>query len=310
MGVYVDFSNFIEIGLEHWERGPLRTWSWRELTPAFLDGAAEDGRLTVVQISRSVPEEALARIDDLLVRRPDLTFRVYGLHGEPPFDLRALRGMPHLRRLTLDVHTAGRPEVLNCEVLGDLAGLKALTLDLFDWKDYSFIRDLPVDLEELGVFANTIKGGIVFDCGWLARFPELHTLRLGMKAKKNIGKVGELPALKALTLRGIKLPDLEFLRERQLESLAIWWCGMNDLRSLDGFASLRTLELWRIMKLEDLSFLPALENLETLRLRDLSHIRGLPDLSGLTKLRELVLENMHIDPASLPETLRDIVRYR
>ena len=143
---------------------------------------------------------------------------------------------------------------------------------LFDLKDYSFIKNLTSDIEELFISADTMSGGIVFDCAWLTRYKKLKTLYLGKKAKKNIECIAEIESLENLTLRGIKLKDFEFLRGNELRSLSIHLCGMNDLTSLTGFDSLKILELWRIMKLEDISFIRTLTGLERLNLRDLRHI--------------------------------------
>lgn len=115
--------------------------------------------------------------------------------------------------------------------------------------------------------------------------------------------------MKDLTLRGIKLESFDFIRQKNLESLAVQWCGMNDLSSLNGFTSLKRLELWRIMKLEDISFISTLSSLESLRLLDLSHIHALPDLTGLENLKEIILDNVPIDETTLPERIRGIVSH-
>lgn len=80
---------------------------------------------------------------------------------------------------------------------------------------------------------------------------------------------------------------------------------MNDLTSLRDFG-LKSLSLWRINKLEDISFIPTLLQLETLRLIDLKHITHLPDMSALKHLRDITLENVPIDISSLPDYLRNI----
>lgn len=99
--------------------------------------------------------------------------------------------------------------------------------------------------------------------------------------------------------------------ESGLHSLSIHLCGMNDLASLSGFHRLKSLELWRIAKLEDISFIGALTGLERLRLRDLKHITALPDLSALKSLREITLDNVSIDIAALPVDLQKITcKYR
>lgn len=82
---------------------------------------------------------------------------------------------------------------------------------------------------------------------------------------------------------------------------------MNDLSSLAGFKSLKNLELWRIAKLEDLSFVGTLENLETLSLTDLKYIHTLPDLSALKNLKDIKIDNVPVDISTLPEDIQKII---
>ena len=198
--------------------------------------------------------------------------------------------------------------MLDFSELNFLRNLKSLYLNLFDLRDYHFVEQLPESLEEFSIYADTMDGEIQFDCKWLLKFKNLERLYLGNKAKKNMKAIASLPKLKHLTLRGIKLESFDFLKENNLESLAVLWCGMNDLSSLTGWESLKSLELWRIMKLENLSFLSSLTGLEVLKLKDLKHIHTLPDLSALTNLKQIVLDNMRIEDGTISEELRKIVQ--
>lgn len=83
---------------------------------------------------------------------------------------------------------------------------------------------------------------------------------------------------------------------------------MNDFTSLTGFESLKALELWRIAKLKDISFISTLTRLEHLNLRDLKHISALPNLTALKNLQEVILENVPVDMSTLPVDLQKIVR--
>lgn len=196
-------------------------------------------------------------------------------------------------------------------MLTKLKNLQTLRLALFDLKDYSFIKDLSSDIEELCISADTMGSSIVFDCDWLKRYQNLRTLYLGQKARKHIEHIAELESLENLTVRGIKLKNFDFLRGNGLRSLSIHLCSMNDLTSLTGFDSLKSLELWRIARLEDISFIATLTGLEHLCLRDLKHITTLPDLSALERLQEIILNNVPIDVAAIPADLQKIIcKYR
>lgn len=120
------------------------------------------------------------------------------------------------------------------------------------------------------------------------------------KARKHIEHIAELESLENLTVRGIKLKNFDFLRWNGLRSLSIHLCSMNDLTSLTGFDSLKSLELWRIARLEDISFIAILTGSEHLCLRDLKHITTLPDLSAPERLQEIILDNVPIDAAAIP----------
>lgn len=309
MGAWINFSNRIEISTHN--SGLLPHTDYKELTPEFITKVISNDKIKYIQISKNLPKEVFLQIDSILAQRPDITFRIYGIgHLEDDFfDLNVLKTMPHLINLQLEAHLVSNPNVLNCEVLCELSSLRSLTLNLFDMKDYSFIKELPESLEKLQILADCMKGSVVFDCKWLLNFPNLNTLYLGQKAKKNITEIAKLTKLKHLSLRGIKLPDFYFLKDLELESLSILWCGMNDLTSLEGFISLKSLELWRIMNLKDISFISSLINLEILKLQDLRHIIELPDLSKLSKLKKIVLDNTSVDEGKIPTELQSLVHY-
>lgn len=261
MGTYIDFSGFITITQQTNSLSLFHEISYEKLDPELI---IQDHTITRIQINELLPLEAYLKIEQILSQREDIILRLYGMYDHKLFDLNILKNVPHLQRLTLDFHLADQPKELDCSPLCELSQLKSLSLSLFDFKDYSFIQGLNPQLEKLFIHADTMKGGIQFDCDWLLRFKKLNKLYLGVKAKKHIHSIAKLPHLKDLTIRGIKLDNLSFLKENHLKSLAIKWCSMSDLSSLKDW-DLKYLELWRIMKLEDLSFVSTLHHLETLK---------------------------------------------
>ncbi len=299
MDARVNFSNHIEIADRSFENGTIKMIGYQEISDEFIRQVIENQRIKIIQISRSLPDKAFDLVDRILEKRPDICFRIYGLYNEEKLDLSTLKRMKNLTGLRLDFHVRDRQEFFDFNILDELTGLRSLQLNLFDLKDYTFLKSMSKNLEELVIYADTSSGGIQFDCSWLLRYSRLHTLYLGRKAKKNIEKIGQLPNLKKLTLQGIKPDNFRFLKELELESLGIRWCGSRDLHQLGELTSLKELELWRIMKLEDISFVSRLVNLETLSLIDLKHIKEFPDLSQLTKLQDIRLDHVPIDPDSL-----------
>lgn len=127
------------------------------------------------------------------------------------------------------------------------------------------------------------------------------------KAKKNLECIGQISKLKNLSLRGIKVDDFRFLKALHLESFSLLWCSNTDLSGLGELQSLQELELWRIMKLDNLDFISSLVNLKTLKLTDLKHITTLPDLSGLKKLANIKIDNVPIDLDTLDESVRSLI---
>lgn len=307
MGSRIDFTSHITVSDETSVNGFLKFYGWRDIDDDFINQIANNKIIKFVQISSPLPREAFAVIDKILGRRHDMYFRIYGMYGDKIQDLSVLKNMANLKHLVLDFSLKNRQAGLNLQVLTELKGLQSLRLDLFDLKDYSFVNRLSENLQELCISADNMGGSIVFDCKWLLQYRQLKTLYLGKKAKKNIESIARLASLENLTVRGIKLKSFDFLKNKNLKSLAVHWCSMNDLSSLTGFKSLKHLELWRIAKLEDISFISTLTNLENLALIDLKYIHTLPDLSALENLKSIETDNVPIDISTLPDNIQKII---
>lgn len=310
MGAKLDFTSHIDI-TEQTTNTLWQSVGYCDLTDSLISQIADNPQIKFIQISKSLPQQAYCSIDKILEKRDDMHFRIYGLYGNTEFNLSCLHLLKHLKHLTIDAHLRTRQDMFNLDVLTELENIQTLRIALFDLKDYSFVNNLSPDIGELCISADTMGNEVVFDCAWLTQYEKLKTLYLGKKAKKHIECIAEIESLENLTLRGIKLKDFNFLRRNELHSLSIHFCGMNDLTSLAGYDSLRMLELWRIMKLEDISFVNTLTSLEQLYLRDLSHITTLPDLSKLKNLKKVVLDKVPIDVTTLPTYLQKIThKYR
>lgn len=304
MGTWINMNNHIHIANEHLENGILQFYSYKEVDDAFIEAIKSDEKLVQVQIDSALPEEGYQAIDRILAARPDLYFRIFGLYEEQSFDISFLERMPHMHKLWIDCHLRANPNLIDFSILPKLQ-LTGLWLHCFDLPDYGFIKDLSEDLKELDIQAETSGKSIRFDCEWLLRFQKLNTLRLGKKAKKHLEVIARLPELKSLSLRGIKLTDFTFLKELQLESLALLWNSNNDLHKLADLKGLKAIELWRINKLDNIDFMSNLENLEVIKLQDLKHITVLPDLTKLRNLRKICLIDTGIK--DIPEEYKPLL---
>lgn len=308
MGARINFTNHVHIAKQTSKNGVLKYVGYEEITSELIEEIANSSRIKWVQIDENLPDRAYREIDRILERRPDLYFRIFGIgaYGNETFDLSVLRQMPHLTKIRLDGHLTENKEAIKPEYLCGLLNIKGLHLTLFDRLDYRFVKDLAPDLEELILYADTMGKNVQFDCDWLSGFKKLHTLFLGKKAKKNIESIRRIDSLKSLSLSGIKVEDFSFLKGLDLESFALLWCSSN-LATLGELISLRKLELWRIMKLDNLDFISSLVNLETIKLQDLKHIRTLPDVSGLKRLTDIQISNVPIQMETLDESVQRMV---
>ena len=198
------------------------------------------------------------------------------------------------------------PERINFDVLTKLK-LKALHLECFDLKNYEFIKNLSDKIEELCIIADTMGAGVKFDCSWLLKYKRLNSLWLGKKAKKNLECISEMPSIKSLSLRGIKISDFSFLFQMNLDELALYWNSNSDLHELSKLEHLKEIALWRINKLSDISFIKDMLELEIITLRDLKHVNCLPDLSKHKNLQRIFLIDTGIDVKKLPKYLQEKV---
>ncbi|WP_026651978.1 hypothetical protein [Butyrivibrio proteoclasticus] len=307
MGVPINFSNHIHISDKTWSNGALSYLGYADIDDSMLKELVANQKLQYIQISDYLPPAAYQIIDRILGMRPDLTFRLFHFLNAKTVDISFLKEMPHVKRLQIDcIDFRDNPERINLDVLTKL-NLTALHIDCFDLRDYSFIQRLVPGLEDLAIMADTMGPGITFDCKWLLRFEGLKTLFLGKKAKKNLECISNLPDLKSLTLRGIRLSNFAFLNTMNLDRLALLWNSNSDLHELAALKQLKELELWRISKLSDISFIKELKALEVIKLQDLKHVQSLPDLADHASLQQLILIDTGINVKELPPYLQDKV---
>lgn len=307
MGTWVDFTNRINISDKTSGKSPVEFISYKDITDDFIDKISKLEKIKFVQFNKALPEEAYKRISDLLTARPDITLRIWGLYVTDYLDISFLHEIEHLQHLTIACNIKDNQNKIDFNLIKDLP-LKSLSLDVFDLKDYSFIKELPSDIEHLSIMADSMKGSVLFDCEWLLAYKNLTDLWLGKKASKHVTSLGQMKNLKSLYLRGIKLTDFSFLKTINLEKFGLLWNTNNDLHELKDLTGLKEIELWRINKLSNVDFLASLSNLETIILQDLRNLTSLPDLSNLKQLKKIVLNNTGIKENSIAEELRPLLK--
>lgn len=307
MGAYICFDRHIHIANKTWSNGVLSHLGYEDIDEQTLNEIVNNKKLKWIQISGYLPNEGYEKIDHILSLRPDITFRLFHFLDNDDVDISFLLNMPHVKRLRIDsIDCRNNPQRINLSVLSELNPV-SLRIECFDLRDYEFVQYLSDELEELSIMADTMSAGINFDCSWLLKYRNLQTLWLGKKAKKKIETISQLPKLKSLSLRGIKITDFSFLCQMNLEKLALLWNSNNNLHELAELKSLKEIELWRINKLSDISFIKELTNLEVIKLQDLKHVNNLPDLSKHTNLQNIFLIDTGIDVNVLPDYLQEKV---
>jgi len=307
MGAHVRFDRHIHIANKTWSNGVLSHLGYEDIDEQTLNEIVNNKKLKWIQISGYLPNEGYEKIDHILSLRPDITFRLFHFLDNDDVDISFLLNMPHVKRLQIDsIDCRNNPQRINLSVLAELR-LVSLRMECFDLRDYEFVQYLSDELEELSIMADTMSGGINFECSWLLKYRNLQTLWLGKKAKKKIETISQLPKLKSLSLRGIKITDFSFLCQMNLEKLALLWNSNNNLHELAELKSLKEIELWRINKLSDISFIKELTNLEVIKLQDLKHVNNLPDLSKHNNLQSIFLIDTGVDVNVLPDYLQEKV---
>ena len=252
-----------------------------DVTESVIQQIIKEKLIKRVQISDYIPDTVLEKLNRIFISRPDISFRVYGGADK----------------------TSGYEDDFNGWNLDFLRFVpKSLILDIYNLRDFSFIKTLSSRLEHLYIDAVLKNGKPVFDCQWLLRFKNLQSLFLG-KLDKNLESIVGLSQLKKLELRAVKNKDFSFLKQTPINDLSIWWCDGSkiDLTVLSDFRTLRQLRLFRISKLDDISFVSTLTGLERLELIWLANITKIPNLSNLNNLTEVYIDDLNklVDITSL-----------
>ena len=238
----------------------------------------------LVQFDRLPSEPDLRRLAEWFTQYPEMTLRAYGSYDGSITDLEWLRFFPTLRRFDVDA------------VWDHLVSLDGL-------------RHLPEDTDELMIGWTKRR----LDLGVLDRFRGLTSLYLEGQTK-GIEVISRLTALEELTLRSITLPDLSLLLPlRRLLSLDIKLGGTRDLGLLPRVGELRSLELWLIKGLSDISAVGELPHLRYLFLQALRQVERIPDLRRCLELRRIHLETMKgirdLRPLATAPALAELVLY-
>jgi Leucine-rich repeat (LRR) protein len=175
------------------------------------------------------------------------------------------------------------------EYLSALEQLEALSVGIYNLESFDFLVAIPNGIKTLSLGPTKSKKPRLDS---LVRFQSLNKLCIAGQQQR-IEALAELQTLEDLSLRRISTPDLDYIsRLPRLSSLDIKLGGIRNLSAIQGKASIKYLELWRIRGLSDITVISSLTGLQYLFLQDLRNVISIPDLSKLTKLHRIYLENM------------------
>jgi hypothetical protein len=241
--------------------------------------------LSVFQFDERVPTSLLEGLNaEFFTRRPDVELRAYGFYGKI-CDLSFCSLLPNLQRFRADC-------LMNAdgvEFLGGMPRLKSLGIGIWNLTDFAFLNDLNDKIAALFLSQTKSKKP---DIAPIGRFKGLEMLYLEGQ-QKNIEVLTGLHELQDLTLRSITLDSLEMIRPLpKLRSLDLKLGGTRNLSAIAGMETLKYLELWKILGLDNIEVISSLTGLESLFLQSLIRISTLPRLDNLTKLRKICLEDM------------------
>ena len=280
-------------------RHPGDGYMAEDVTESVIQQIIEEKLIKRVQISDYIPDAVLKKLNRIFISRPDISFRVYGGADKTSgygddfngWNLDFLRFIPDVQNIVIDGFEYKNTDL---SILSSLSNLKSLKLEIYDLRDFSFVKTLSSRLEHLHIDADLKSGKPVFDCRWLLCLTNLKSLFLG-KLDYNLEDIIGLSQLRKLELRAVKNKDLSFVKRMAVEDLSILWCDSSkiDLTVLNGFRTLRRLKLFRISKLDDLSFVSTLRGLEKLELIWLANITKIPNFAKLKNLTEIYIDTLN-----------------
>lgn len=178
-------------------------------------------------------------------------------------------------------------DLLDFDFYKQIPSVKNFDISSFNTSDYSFLLQ-NTELTDLGI--GETKSTSV-DLSFIKEFKKLKTLHIdGMK--KGLDSISQLSELERLTLRGVKMNDLDIIKDlRNLRQLRLLFGSYKNLDSVAKVKTLRTLEISRTRQIPNYDFLNSMENLNSLYLEGMSKMEKLPNLSGLKNLKRIQIEN-------------------
>jgi hypothetical protein len=250
-----------------------------------LDALAANAALKVLQAWDAVAPSSWPLLDEnFFSRRPDVELRIFGFYGQR-CDLAFASGLRNVRRFAADCLM----DATGVEHVARIPALESLSLGVFSLESFDVLRGVNPGLRSLALGQTRSKKPSLEP---LSRFTGLKRLYIEGH-RKDIEVLAVLGELEELTLRSVTVSDLGFLRSlARLWSLDLKLGGIRNISAISGMPSIKYLELWQILGLEDVGVAGELPGLQHLLLQSLRRVGSLPDLRAARSLRRVTLETM------------------
>lgn len=226
-------------------------------------------------------------IADILTTRDIHTIQFYQFKKPKPETFKVLNDKLFSKRPDIGLSIFWY-DPLDWKFMDYIPNVKNLKIQSFLTKDFSALRQKS-DLIQL-LISETKSSAV--DIGFISEFKDLKTLSVdGMK--KGISKIESLNNIENLNLRGVKLKDLNFIKNfRRLRLIKLMFGHYDDLSILNQLPSLVYIGLSRVRGVEDYRFLIDQQTIEFLHFEGMSRIEILPSLTGTKSLKKIDIENM------------------
>ena len=230
---------------------------YNDVNAQVLKDIADDTKLKFVQMSKNLPDQALAAVDEVLNVRPDLVFRIYGMYKDAPYDLSRTLKLKNLKSLYIDfLQKKGYDRFENIDSLSELKSLRAFYADVSGNIDLGFISEFD-SLESLYIYLEF--GKIVIDqtCFNSKLLREVH---LGGKAIDCLELIPDNKLLSKLVVFNSKISDYSFVSRLNINELCIVNCKGLDSSAVPSNNRIKVLKI--VDSKYDDSFVSAFSNLQ------------------------------------------------
>lgn len=297
----------------------------------LIESQIKNGDRVIVQFSDTIySDRMLAKLDKLCSKYDkNFSIRFYG-HYSKVFDCKVVRKIPNVKSLDIDCIIKAE----NVEYISKLENLERLSLGIYELKETEILDSENFNnLTELIIGETKTKA---FNLEYLTKLKRLKFLIISGHTK-NINSVSELTELEYLGLNSIskvklgfinslkKLRTLNFvlggrenldeIEENNIEKLQIIRVrGLNSLKNISKFNSLKTLLIEDQIKMEQLDFDKPNPNLTDFKLINCSTFKKLTGVYNLKSLKHLRIYKTAINFDSFikqpfPESLKILAFY-